>query len=95
MPTSVTFKCECSQSIVEVKVQQASDPSKIRRMRFQKSGTRTIDLASGLHFVDCRAVGTPGTDFSLEVTKGGTMNPIERTLPPEGTAGDNRDLKVE
>jgi hypothetical protein len=93
--TSVAFSCACPQSIVEVTVQRASNPSQIRRLRFQQTGSKTLRLASGLHFLDCRAIGTPGTDFSLTVTDGGDMVPIDRTLPPSGTAGENRDLDVE
>ena len=90
----VTFKCSCPQSIINVTVQAANDQRDVDSLTFKASGSKTIDRKKGSHFVAYRAVGTPGTEFELEVTKGGTMNPVSRTMPDNGRADGNRDLTV-
>ena len=95
MATSVTFKCTCPQSVVAVTVQATDDPSDTDAMTFKTSGTKTIDLVSGDHDVSYRAVGTPDTDLKLEVTKGGTMRAVDRTIGENGRAAGLRTLSVE
>jgi hypothetical protein len=95
MPTKVTFECQCPASVATLTVQRLDKPSESDGLVFKKSGTKSLDLASAEWALVCRVVGEPGTDFSLTVTKGATMNPVERTLGRDGRAAANRDLKVE
>ncbi len=90
----VTFASKCRQSIVGVTIQSDTDPSEAEGFTFRESGSKTVDLANGDRVVSYRAVGTPETDFSLEVTKGGTMAMVERTLPENGRAAGDRALTV-
>jgi hypothetical protein len=91
----VTFACECPQSIVGVLIQSESDASETEGFTFRESGSKTVDLPKGEHFLTYRALGTPKTNFSLTVTKGGTMSPVDRTLPSDGRAAGDRALVVE
>ena len=90
----VTFKCGCPQSIATVHAQKTTDQSETDALIFKTSGSKDMDLSNGEYDVVYRATGTPETDFSLEVTKGGKMNKVERTLPKDGKAGGNRKLVV-
>ena len=90
---TVTFDCRCPQAVVEVRV-QAEGQEEVEVLVFESSGSKGLDLESGLHFVGCRAEGTPGTEMSLAVTKGGAMEPFDETLDGNGEAGGNRDLTV-
>lgn len=94
--TKITFTCTCPQSVISVTVQSRTDPSCADAFVFKNtaSGTKTMECSGGRHDVGYRALGTPGTDFALEVAKGGTMNPVSRTLPPDGRAAGNRELAV-
>jgi hypothetical protein len=95
MATSVTFKCICPQSVVSVTIQSADDPSDADVITFKASGSKTIERSSGDDDVSYRAVGTPGSDLALEVTKGGTMRAVNRTLGDNGRAAGLRTLTVE
>ena len=90
----VTFACDCPQSIVGVTIQSETDPSEVEGFTFRTSGTKTIDLARGDHVVSYRAIGTPETAFTLEVTKGGTMSAVNRTLRDDGRAAGDRRLTL-
>jgi hypothetical protein len=95
MATSVTFKCTCPQSVVAITVQASEDPTDTEVMTFKTSGSKTVDLSTGSHDVSYRAVGTPGSDLKLEVTKGGKMRTVDRVLGGDGRAAGLRTLVVE
>jgi hypothetical protein len=90
----VTFKWDCPQSLMTVTIQSRETPGNIAGLNCQGSGTKKLDLSEDIYDVGYRAVGTPNTNFALEVTKGGTMNPIDRPLADDGKAAGVRKLTV-
>ena len=94
MAVSVTFNCSCPQSVVSVTIQATDDPSDTEGLLFKTSASKTVELSKGEHDVSYRAVGTPGSDLGLEVTKGGTMRPVDRTLGNDGRAAGLRTVAV-
>jgi hypothetical protein len=70
------------------------DPDRSEGLVFKQSGAKTLELTSGLHEVFYRALGLPNTPFSLEVTKGGDITKVDRTLPADGRAAGKRHLTV-
>lgn len=95
MPTRVTFECKCPLSAARITLARLDKPSERKGMLFKASGSKSLELTKATYALTCAIVGEPETDFSLKVTKGGTMNPIERTLGSNGRAASNRDLTVE
>lgn len=90
----VTFACQCPQSIGEARIKDAATKEVVKLLRWTESGEKAVMLAEAKYEVRIRATGTPGTPFSLAVTKGGTMNPFADTLPKEGGTAATRVLTV-
>lgn len=90
----VTFKWDCPRSVMAVTIQSRTTPGNVAGLHGQGSGTKKLDLPNDTYDVGYRIVGTPKTKFKLEVTTGGAMNPIDRTLPGDGKAAGVRKLTV-
>ena len=90
----VTFACECAQSSIEAALTTTPDSSPVTDLLFERSGHTSVELPRGVYGVAYRAQGTPDTSFSLNVTAGGTMTPVDRTLPADGLAAGIRTLVV-
>lgn len=97
MATKVTFDCRCPQSVAQITLQRRDKVSnKLHQLLFKSSGSKSVDLISGASYsLVCRALGTPGSSFLLELTKGGTMNSIQGTFPNDGRIAANRIVGVD
>jgi hypothetical protein len=92
--SKVTFECSCPQSVVSITIQKSNDPSDTEALLFKTSGTKPVDLSSGKHDLSYRAVGTPRSPITLEVTDGGEMRAVDRVLGEDGRAAGMRTVTV-
>ena len=93
----VEFSGVCPQASIKVSVASEADPT-AAACRFTipaPGGTRTCSLPVGAYDVAYEALGTPRTSIHLEVTKNGTMSPVDDTLDERGEAFGNVELTVE
>jgi hypothetical protein len=90
----VAFTAVCPEAFVGARIEHAAEPDNPTDILFETSGKKTAELAVGTYDLAYRAQGTPGTPFSLKVTDGATMTPVDRTLPASGKAAGVRTLVV-
>jgi hypothetical protein len=91
---NVTFDFKAQQAAMGVTIQNRSNLRDVTVITFQTSGKRTVPLSNGVHDVGYRVVGTPNTAYDLQVTAGGIMNPVSRTLGGNGQGAGVRTLTV-
>lgn len=91
---NVTFKFTPNQAAMAVTIQDRNNLGNVSAINFQASGTKSVPLANGIYDVGYRVVGTPGTAYGLQVTAGGTMNAVSRTLASNGRGAGVRTLTV-
>jgi hypothetical protein len=91
---NVTFKFSAKQAVLSLTAQGRDNPGNVSALAFQAPGTKSVKLSAGTYDVGYRARGTPKTAYQLQVTAGGTMNPVDRELADDGKAAGVRTLVV-
>jgi hypothetical protein len=94
MAKRVTFECTCPQSVGDADIEREPSGKVVKTITCQKSGEKTVLLDEASYIVRIRAQGTPGTEFTLKVTKGGKMKPFEGTIRSSGATAGSVGLKV-
>jgi hypothetical protein len=86
----ITFECGAPQSTADADVYVKGEDKPFRKMRFE-DGEPFFLLVPGQYELDGRVIGTPGTDFSLEVKDGGKMVPVKIKLPTKTEVGSGEE----
>jgi hypothetical protein len=91
---NVTLKFTANQAVMSLTIQNRNQLSNVTAVTFQASGNKTVSLSNGTYDLGYRAAGTPKTSYDLQVTAGGTMTAVSRTLASNGKAAGVRTLTV-